>query len=179
MSTDIDEQLIGQLVLTDDSVATSIGAIIKSVTAADRLTEFKKAVKRYADQRSAEISEACSSKYGSFFKCLDWQQTFKVELSAMHEKVESLKEALGNSGEVLLAKKLTRLELLETQLNLERCINACNDSLKAFNLAQMAALHILDRKFEDALRQLEILSKQIRCIEEFSFSQQLSISPFF
>jgi hypothetical protein len=174
MSTDIDEQLIGQLVITDDSVATSIGAMVKSATAANRMEEFKQAIKRYSTQRQAEITEVCNNKYASFFKCLDWQQTFRNDLSSMMEVVEKLKETLSNSGQLLLSKKIKRLELLETQLNLERCIRACNDSLKAFNLAQMASLHIADRKFEDSLRQLDLLSKQIRRIEEFTFADQLS-----
>lgn len=174
MSTDIDEQLIGQLVLTDESVTTSIGAIIKSVTATDRLDEFQRAVKRFSDQRSVEIANICNSKYHQFFMSLQWQQTFRDEVAGMLEKVESLKDIINSSADVLLAKKLTRLELLNTQRNLERCIEGCKDSLRAFNLAQMAALHILDRKFEYALRQLDQLHKQIRRIDQFSFAQQLS-----
>ena len=176
MSTDIDEQLIGQLVLTEDSVATSIGTIIKSVAAADRLDEFKAAIERFANQKQLEVDGICNNNYRSFFKCLEWQQAFKEDIKRMSDNVHELRSHLSESGELILLKKTMRLELLELQLNLDHCIEACDNSLSAFNLAQMAALHILDRKFEDALRQLDALSKQIRAIEEFSFVQQLSIS---
>lgn len=175
MSTDIDEQLIGQLVLTEDSVASSIGTILGSVAAADHMEEFKGALDRYIDQRQAEIDELCRTNYSSFFTCIQWHQTFKLEMASLIGRVQVLKQQIATSGEVLLAKKIERLDLLQVQHNLNGCYEACESSLRAFSLAQMASLHILDRKFEDALRQLDSLSRQIRLIDNFSYSQQLSI----
>lgn len=178
MTSDIDELLIEQLVHSEESLTLSIGPIIKSITSAGRLEEFRGAANNYCHQRQKDILEVCDNNYRSFFKCAEWQQTFKLEIDKMSCKIQELRSHLAESGECVLLKKATRLELMEVQLNLEHCIEACENSLQAFNLAQMAALHILDKRFEDSLRQLDALTKQIKTIEEFSFAQQLSTILF-
>ena len=170
----VDEQLIDQLVMSDESVISSIGTITKSVLAADRLTEFKAAVERYSNKRQEELADICGQKYKIFFKALAWQRDFQSELEGLKGRIEELQLTLSESCEQRLAKRMNRLELLQVQLNLQKCMSACRNSLKAFNLAQMASLHIMDRKFEDAIRQLDALGRQLRSIEDFSFSRQLS-----
>ena len=170
----VDEQLIDQLVMSDESVISSIGTITKSVLAADRLTEFKAAVEKYSSKRQEELVDICGQKYKIFFKALAWQRDFQSELEGLKGRIEELQLTLSESCEQRLAKRMNRLELLQVQLNLQKCMTACRNSLKAFNLAQMASLHIMDRKFEDAIRQLDALGRQLRSIEDFSFSRQLS-----
>lgn len=175
MSTDIDEQLIGQLVISDDAAASNLPTILKSIYAADRLKEFQEAVQRYSTVKKTNFEDICIHNYQALFQCIDWQQKFRQELIIMTTNISKLKTKLSECAETMLEKRSERLNLLKMQMNLSKCISACESSLRAFNLAQLAALHILDRKFEDALRQLDALNIQLRLVEQFSFSQQLSI----
>jgi len=85
-----------------------------------------------------------------------------------------LSEELSASGHLLYE---TRRELLEAKKmfhNLSKAEIGIQECLRALNLAQTAQLHINDRSFADALRQIDELERtQLRLIEGYGFAGRL------
>lgn len=174
MSSDIDEQLIAQIVFNDQGLDKALGSVLGSVWAAGRQESFLQSLSNFAQAKDAEIEAACRDNHQHFVRSIEDLYSVRTAVARLKERSAVLETELSGSGRLLYD---TRRELLEAQKmfhNFSRAEFGVAECLKTLNMAQRAALQIKDAQYDDALGLIEELERtQLRLIEGYAFAAKV------